>query len=104
MQEYERENCIFVTCVVQLQYGDWHMKTPWDGGEVMLPRQHPDCEADYPRSKQYLAFLVKCSSANDVLDSKVYGTDMGPIWGRQDTGGPHVGPMNFAIWVILCNL
>ena len=24
---------------------------------------------------------------------------MGPIWGRQDPGGPHVGPMNFAIWV-----
>ena len=23
---------------------------------------------------------------------------MGPIWGRQDPGGPHVGPMNFANW------
>ena len=23
---------------------------------------------------------------------------MGPIWGRQDPGGPHVGPMNFAVW------
>ena len=23
---------------------------------------------------------------------------MGPIWGRQDPGGPHVGPMNFVIW------
>ena len=22
---------------------------------------------------------------------------MGPIWGRQDPGGPHVGPMNFVI-------
>ena len=31
-------------------------------------------------------------------DSKVHGADMGPIWGRQDPGGPHVGPMNFAIW------
>ena len=31
-------------------------------------------------------------------DSKVYGANMGPIWGRQDLGGPHVGPMNFAIW------
>ena len=25
---------------------------------------------------------------------------MGPIWGRQDPGGPHDGPMNFIIWVI----
>ena len=24
---------------------------------------------------------------------------MGPIWGRQDPDGPHVGPMNLAIWV-----
>ena len=30
--------------------------------------------------------------------SKVHGANMGPIWGRQDSGGPHVGPMNFAIW------
>ena len=32
-------------------------------------------------------------------DSKVLGANMGPIWGRQDTGGTHVGPMNFAIWI-----
>ena len=31
--------------------------------------------------------------------SKDHGVNMGPIWGRQDPGGPHVGPMNFAIWV-----
>ena len=23
---------------------------------------------------------------------------MGPIWGRQDPGGPHIGPTNRAIW------
>ena len=32
-------------------------------------------------------------------DSKVHGANMGPICGRQDPGGPHVGPMNLAIWV-----
>ena len=31
-------------------------------------------------------------------DSKVNWANMGPIWGRQDPGGPHVGSMNFAIW------
>ena len=31
-------------------------------------------------------------------DSKVHGANMGPIWGQQDPGEPHVGPMNFAIW------
>ena len=31
-------------------------------------------------------------------DSKVHGANMGPIWGQQDPGGSHVGPMNIAIW------
>ena len=34
----------------------------------------------------------------DTPDSKVHGAHMGPIWVRQDPGGPHVGPMNFVIW------
>ena len=34
----------------------------------------------------------------NTLDSKVHGANMGPPWGRQDPGAPHVGPMNFAIW------
>ena len=29
-----------------------------------------------------------------IPDSKVYGANMGSIWGRQDPGGPHVSPMN----------
>ena len=35
-------------------------------------------------------------------DSKVPGANMGPIWGRQDPGGPHVGPRNFAFWDHFC--
>ena len=37
---------------------------------------------------------------NTHPDSKVHGANMGPIWGWQDPGGPHVGPMNFAIWAV----
>ena len=37
---------------------------------------------------------------NTVPESKMHGANMGPIWGRQDPGGPHVGPLNFAIWGI----
>ena len=36
-----------------------------------------------------------------IPDSKVHGANMEPIWGQQDLGGPHVGPMNFAIWDII---
>ena len=35
---------------------------------------------------------------NNTLNNKVHGANMGPIWGRQDPGGPYVGPMNLAIW------
>ena len=43
-------------------------------------------------------------SGEHYPDSKVHGAIMGPIWGRQDPGGPHVGPMNFAIWVVFSRL
>ena len=32
-------------------------------------------------------------------NTHLHGANMGSIWGRQDPGGPHVGPMNFVIWV-----
>ena len=32
-------------------------------------------------------------------DSKVHGASMGPTWVLSAPDGPHVGPMNFAIWV-----
>ena len=37
-------------------------------------------------------------------DSKVHGANMGPIWGRQDPAGTHVGHMNFAILDIVASL
>ena len=42
-----------------------------------------------------IVLTIYCS----YLDSMVYGANIGPIWGQQDPGGPHVDPMNFAIWV-----
>ena len=45
-----------------------------------------------PRSLSLLGCKFKA-----VPDIKVHGAIMGPIWGRQDPGGPHVGPMNHAI-------
>ena len=32
-------------------------------------------------------------------NGKVHGANMGPIWGRQDPGGPHADPANFVTWV-----
>ena len=39
------------------------------------------------------------SCCRPVPNNKVHRADMGLIWGQQDPGGPHVGPMNLAIWV-----
>ena len=39
-----------------------------------------------------------------VPESKVHGANMGPIWGRQDPGGPHVGPKNFVIWDVFSSI
>ena len=35
--------------------------------------------------------------AESIPGSKVHVANMGPTWGRQDPGGPHVGSMNRAI-------
>ena len=43
--------------------------------------------------------MVEKEISNVSSDSKVHGANMGPIWGRQDPGGPYVDPMNFVIWV-----
>ena len=42
-----------------------------------------------------------CSAWEEYLDNKVHGTYIGPTRGRQDPGGPHVGPMNLDIRVAL---
>ena len=54
-----------------------------------------------PYSKTSLAVAAKwcLDGVQCYPNSKVHGANMGPIWGRQDLGGPHVGPMNFGIWV-----
>ena len=52
--------------------------------------------------ERYQAFNIvqheRLSSGNHP--DKVYGTNMAPTGGRQDPSGPHVGPMNFAIWAV----
>ena len=38
---------------------------------------------------------------NKYPDNKVQGANMGPIWVLSAPDGPHIGPMNFAIWVCI---
>ena len=50
----------------------------------------------YPRL-QSVHTLINRVTGDSHLESKVHEAYMGPNWGRQDLGGPHVGPMNLAI-------
>ena len=35
---------------------------------------------------------------NGDPDSKIHGANVGPTWGRQNPGGPHVSHTDLAIW------
>ena len=50
----------------------------------------PDCSYS---SALAMELLQSCTNP----DNKFHGANMGLIWVQQDPGGPHVGPMNFAI-------
>ena len=40
-------------------------------------------------------------SPEPIPDSKIHGANMGPVWGQQYPGRPHVGLTNVAIWDVL---
>ena len=42
-------------------------------------------------------WLIFSTTAQIFPVNKIHGDNIGPIWGRQYPGGPHVGPMNLAI-------
>ena len=52
------------------------------------------CEEKYPLFDQ--GPLLLTDTRWNYPDSKVHGANMGPTWGRQDPGGPHVGHMKIA--------
>ena len=60
-----------------------------------------------PPHDSQLSWMARVMASDVVVllcripDSKVYGANMGSIWGRQDPGGPRVGPMNLSVWVVL---
>ena len=69
---------------------DWHSYS-----DRWWPQAHPQSWSHDPQPSS-----VELAQPFQIYpDSKVHGANMYPIWGWQDPGGPHVGPMNFAIWV-----
>ena len=63
---------------------------------------------DWFRKNRLISFIhdfkvgeISRSAIYIYPDNKVHGANMGPIWGQQDPGGPHVGPISFAIWDVI---
>ena len=54
--------------------------------------------SDYTFRIKFMNTFYECHRTSLIPDSKDQGANMGPLWGGQDPGGPHVVPMNFAIW------
>ena len=52
------------------------------------------------QTNRWVTFDNTVDPSSYFTDSKVHGANMGLTWGRQDPGGPHVGPMNLTIWVV----
>ena len=57
-----------------------------------------------PTIDHQMIWTIGFIMSHQVPDSKVYGANMGPIWDRQDPGGPHDGPINIAVWDIITNV
>ena len=66
-------------------------------GCTCVVRNDDDNGANVPHSYIWLNSLTYAMTWH-IPDSNAHEANMGPIWGRQDQGGPHVGPMNLAIW------
>ena len=54
---------------------------------------------DKEEKKRRVAAKIQSVENHQYPDSKFHVANMGPTWGRQDPGGPHVGLMNLVIRV-----
>ena len=72
------------------------MNSGWTGSRYDVSEVKP--AGPLGSSPSFTAKLECVVRLWNIPDSKVHGANMGPIWGRQDPDGTHVGPMNYAIW------
>ena len=64
--------------------------TDWQNYDIFNSR--------YLSTNQFTVKLDQHAVNFNYPDITVHRANVGPIWGRQEPGGPHDGPMNFAIW------
>ena len=78
----------------------WEEANPWFPVAADIPRQQlrQSSLASGLVTMAYSSPETQTHHSDFVIpDNKVHEACVGPAWGRQDPGGPHVGPMNLAI-------
>ena len=90
--------CLLISCPGEQQrtHQSLALLTLYKGNQPMtdgLPLQRAK------KMKSISMSLWQCYRVDLNPNSQVHWANMLSIWGRQDPGGPHVGPMNLAIWV-----
>ena len=55
-------------------------------------------EATLEQDSASVIIHFRLTEGGMIPDSKMHRANLGPILGRQDPGGPYIGPMKFAIW------
>ena len=63
------------------------------------PNKHIFFQQNDLNENQLESVMLVCSWL--YPDSKVHGANMGPTWVLSAPDGPHVCPMNLAIWVVM---
>ena len=58
----------------------------------------------YLEQQLWCALDISQVLPKDSPDSKVHEAYIGPTWGRQDPGGPYVGPMSLAIRLLIAGV
>ena len=78
--------------LVKVLMGSWHFFS-------MISGTHPKWKLVV--LLWYYCIIIQYSLVITFPDSKVHGANMGPTWVLLAHDGPHVGPMNLAIGVVM---
>ena len=90
-----RNSCIFIQeNALKMSSEKWRLSLPPSFLCICI-----DASVGFTGLGIYVCLMAKYTYVS--MYTLIARSMMGPIWGRQDPGGPHVGPMNMAIWAIL---
>ena len=102
---FSRPQCVDTSTITVYEIysmHSWYNLTYKAGYRLIKPFKPGDTYAFVNRVINDFGNAIAPSQASNYPDSKVHVANMGPIWGRHDPGGSHVGPMNFVSWISLC--